>query len=417
MRRYRILWLSLVLLLALQPAPSAAQSSFYLKDGDRVVFFGDSITEQRLYTSFVEEYVRTRFPGMNVMFVHSGVGGDRVSGGWAGPIDQRLERDVIAYRPTVVTIMLGMNDGSYQPLNDSLLQAYQTGYRRILETLTRELPEARITLIRPSPFDEVTRPATIQGGYNTVLERYGDFVAELGREYNTAIADLNAPVVAMLERANQINPDIAKLIIPDRVHPEEAGHLAMAQALLKAWNAPALVASVAIAAAGAQVTSAENTEVTNLAKHDDGLSWNQQDKALPMPLSLQNDVVNLALEASSFVEALNRQPLQVTGLTPGRYRLTIDDTEVGIFTQNELAAGINLAVLPTPMARQARSVHWGTRDHNDLHATAFRLLVRQADDPRYADAAEVLHDYEQKVVENLRGSAQPTLHRYRLQRL
>ena len=48
-------------------------------------------------------------------FYNAGVGGDTVRGGGAGPIDVRLERDVIALKPTVVTVMLGMNDGGYKP--------------------------------------------------------------------------------------------------------------------------------------------------------------------------------------------------------------------------------------------------------------------------------------------------------------
>src|SRR3979411_1568062 len=88
-----------------------AQTGFSLKDGDRVVCSGDSITAQRLYTTFVETFVLTRFPKLDVRFVHSGWGGDRVSGGAGGNIDVRMQRDVIAYRPTVMTIMLGMNDG------------------------------------------------------------------------------------------------------------------------------------------------------------------------------------------------------------------------------------------------------------------------------------------------------------------
>ena len=71
--------------LVLGVAAAAAQDTFALRDGDRVVFYGDSITDQRLYTTFAETYVVTRFPKKNVVFVHSGWGGDRVSGGGGGP--------------------------------------------------------------------------------------------------------------------------------------------------------------------------------------------------------------------------------------------------------------------------------------------------------------------------------------------
>ena len=55
---------------------------------------------------------------MRVHFYDAGVGGDRVTGGGGGPIDQRLERDVFAEKPTVVTVMLGMNDGGYRATTD-----------------------------------------------------------------------------------------------------------------------------------------------------------------------------------------------------------------------------------------------------------------------------------------------------------
>src|SRR5229473_2547476 len=120
-----------------------AQGDFYLKDGDRVVFYGDSITDQRLYTTFAESFVLTRFPRMRVSFVHSGWGGDRVTGGAGGPIDVRLQRDVIAYKPTVLTIMLGMNDGSYRPYNPDIFERYSSGFESIVQTVKQALPGIR----------------------------------------------------------------------------------------------------------------------------------------------------------------------------------------------------------------------------------------------------------------------------------
>jgi hypothetical protein len=50
-----------LVLIALAALSLSAQD-FYLKSGDTVVFYGDSITDQRLYTTFAETYAVTRFP-------------------------------------------------------------------------------------------------------------------------------------------------------------------------------------------------------------------------------------------------------------------------------------------------------------------------------------------------------------------
>jgi lysophospholipase L1-like esterase len=107
-------WLFTVFLTASAQTPRPADSTdFALHGGDTVVFYGDSITAQNLYTQDIELYTATRFPGYHVHFVNSGVGGDKVSGGYGGTADVRLARDVEPYKPTVVTFMLGMNDGAY----------------------------------------------------------------------------------------------------------------------------------------------------------------------------------------------------------------------------------------------------------------------------------------------------------------
>jgi hypothetical protein len=69
--------LGIVLILLTSSLLQSAQGqSFYLKAGDTVVFHGDSITEQTLYTQYVELYTVLRFPTMRVHFFGAGVGGD-----------------------------------------------------------------------------------------------------------------------------------------------------------------------------------------------------------------------------------------------------------------------------------------------------------------------------------------------------
>jgi lysophospholipase L1-like esterase len=397
---------------------SAAPDGFYLHDGDRVVFYGDSITDQRLYTTFIETYAITRFPKMKLSFVHSGVGGDRVDGGSAGPIDERLARDVVAYKPAVVTIMLGMNDGGYRAFDQKIIDAYASGYRHIIQSLKEALPGVRITAIEPSPFDDATRPPNFDGGYNKVLARYGEFVKELGRDEKLTVADLNGPVVAALEKAAKLNAETAKKLIPDRVHPAPGGHLLMAEALLKAWQAPATVTAVEIDAAEPAIASAINTQVTDLAVSG-RLSWVQMDAALPMPIDKGDEVLALALRASDFVEALNREPLKVTGLTAARYTLKIDDAVVGTFTKEEWANGVNLATLETPMAKQAATVHDLTLRHNVMHFASWRLVgmnLRKIAVPaaHLQAAADALETLDADVVAEQRAAAQSKSHRYEL---
>lgn len=417
-RAFRSLGLALFVafLMLVAAAPLSAQSQFYLKPGDRVVFYGDSITDQRLYTSFIETYTVTRFPRLNVSFVHSGWGGDRVSGGGGGPIDTRLKRDVIAFKPTVVTIMLGMNDGGYRAYDEGLYNAYVQGYEHIIKTLRGALPNVRITVIEPSPYDDVTRPPQFAGGYNGVLTRYGQFVKQMAQRLNLDVADMNAPVVAALLKMQAENPGLARMVIPDRVHPGAAGHLLMAEALLKAWKAPALVAGVEIDAKNSKVLHQDNTRVTDL-KAGKILEWREDDAALPMPVDLSDKLQQLAIHSSDFASALDEEPLVVKGLSPGKYKLNIDGETVGTFTDSELGQGLNLAMLQTPMMKQALAVHTLTVEHNNIHQARWRSvqvpLVEQ-DMPEMYNALNAMDKLESKLVELQRKAAQPKNHHYEL---
>jgi lysophospholipase L1-like esterase len=397
-------------------ALAAAQTSFYLKDGDRVVFYGDSITDQRLYTTFAESYVITRFPTLNVVFTHSGWGGDRVSGGGGGPIDVRLARDVFPYRPTVMTIMLGMNDGSYHPFDETIFNTFRTGYEHIIDSVKQNDPECRITLIQPSPYDDVTRPPTFPGGYNAVLMRYSDYLKRLAGERHLGLADLNTPVVEMLRRADAADKDQASKILPDRVHPAPAGHLIMAEALLKSWNAPALVSDVSIDGQTG-VAQAHNAHVDNV-KAGAQMTWTETDSALPMPLNPRDKLLALAVQSSDFVDALDREMLHVTGLNGTSYNLKIDGESAGTFSGSDLAKGVNLATLDTPMLKQALEVHALTLKHNNVHFARWRTiqtgLANDAAPATKFEAESALDQLDNELVAEQRAAAQPRQHHYEL---
>lgn len=403
------------LFLACIPGFLSAQQEFFLKDGDTVVFYGDSITERRIYSNFAEAYVLTRFPKLNVRFVHSGWAGDTVAGGAGGSLQLRLQRDVITYRPTVVTILLGMNDGRYRALAESTYGDFTTGYENLIKILKDALPNVRLTLLEPSPYDDVTRPPKFPGGYNGVLTRFSEFIRALGEREKIMVVDLNSAVVGPLKAVHAKDPSAAREFIPDRVHPGPAASLLMAEALLKSWNAPPIVTEVEIDAESETTSRTVRTEVGSILRIGDTLSWTQNDAALPFPVDWQDSPVSVAAYSSDFIPAIDDQPLRVRNLKPGDYILKIDGKEVTTYPNHQLARGINLSQLETPMLKQAAKVLKLTYQHNDLHWTRWRLVqvpLMQYGLPHYDAALADLYALELEAITRQRATAQPKPHFY-----
>ncbi len=411
-----------ILLPALASAPAQtvtppAASDFAIHDGDHVVLYGDSITDQRLYSTFIEEYVLTRFPTWKVQWTQSGVGGDKVSGGVEGPIDLRIQRDLLPYKPNIVTIMLGMNDGYYRPPNPAIQKTYEDGYRSMVDTILSGDPGVKLTLIGPSPYDDVTQPTK---HYNEVMQAYSQFdKSEAGRTHQ-GFVDLNAPVVDVLEKVNASHPELASRLIPDRVHPGEGVHWVMAASILKAWHAPTLVSSVTVDGHDAKAASVQNASVTDVKreKKSSTLQWTEIENALPLPLpsSATDPVTDLALEAGGVEAALDQEMLKVTGLAAGEYALTIDDQPVANFTEDALQRGVNLARMATPMLRQSQTLAWETEHRNELERRLFTLLAGTKDKPESAPEPEqdAMRQAVAASIAQQQKDAQPATHRFAL---
>jgi lysophospholipase L1-like esterase len=399
----------------LSPLPvSAGTQQFFLKNGDTVVFYGDSITAQDLYTQWIELYTVTRFPGMRVHFFGAGVGGDRVSGGGGGDVDLRLSRDVFSHHPSVITIMLGMNDGGYHPTNSDTENKYVKGYEHILNSFHDMTPNARVVVLGPSPFDEITRPPSFPGGYNSVMRHFADLDQNLAQEHSDDFINLNPPVQTLIGNAQASDPMFARFILPDRVHPEPIGHWAMAEAILKAWNAPSLVSSVSIDARSTHVDKALNASVEHLDADGKLLRWTETEDALPLPFDANNALQQRILQLTDIQNQLNQELLRITGLEPRSFTLGIDGEAVGVFSADELAKGINLAEYHTPMRDQAQVVSWSVSDR--VHANQVHMIMRikDANIGPVGDKGDVIETFEDFLENTIYDAAQPKPHSFTL---
>src|SRR2546423_1863028 len=121
----RTTFLSAVAIVVLWAAPASA-ADFFFKDGDVVVMIGDSITEQHLYSSYVEMWTVTRFPAWKLTFRNSGIGGDTSGGG-----NGRFKRDVLRYNPTAMTVDFGMNARGYAGFSEGRFKPYMKGLQGV----------------------------------------------------------------------------------------------------------------------------------------------------------------------------------------------------------------------------------------------------------------------------------------------
>jgi lysophospholipase L1-like esterase len=401
-------------------ATTARCQQLVLKDGDTVVFYGDSITAQRLYTKDVEDFLLTRYPKLHIRFVNAGVPGDSTRGGYAGTMEERVHRDVAPLQPAMITVMLGMNDGGWGQGSPEIDAAFRKGFRELLDALHGAAPGASLTLICPTSYDEITH-GTEFSGYSRVIDKFADDVSEIGAQLQSSgdktilLADFHRPLTEALQRATTQFPQLAPLIVPDRIHPSETGHWIMAAALLSAWHVNPVVSRVALNAANAQVISKDRTAVTNLERSKDGIKWTQLDEALPLPLDFNNAMTPVLLQVSNIAQ-LDQMTLRVESLEADRYELLIDAKPVAEFTRDELQHGVNLALYKTPMLDQARGVDGDEERRALLDLAHFILIAEIKQNPASAVAEAKLIEGEDEKDAAARTDHDPKPHSFELRR-
>jgi lysophospholipase L1-like esterase len=367
-------------------AVSAVGADFLIHDGDRVVFLGDSITEQRLYTTYLEAYALTRHPQWKLWFRNVGWGGDTA---WLrqrshpdeaklfaadesaqqkmveDSVTRGLERDVLPLKPTLVTVKFGMNDHSYQAFREDIFRAYARSQTEIAEVLKAH--GARVAFLTPQPIED-KRPDPDQDFRNQSLRKFSDGLGEIANKEGATFVDQFDPYMAMLLRERP-NNSAGFVGGGDAVHPGPIGHTVMAWAILKGLGAPALVSRAQIDYASRKVSLAEQCRVEGLKVSDGVIKFDREDEALPMPI---DEKAEPALKLAPILEDLDRYELQVTGLPPGTYELSIDGEAVGKATSEELAKGWNLANQAGPITQQARRVLSLVFQKNNLYYNRWR---------------------------------------------
>ena len=330
------------------------------KDGDRVVFIGNSITHGGLYHLYIQTYYQTRFPDRKIEFYNCGIGGDVTTN-----VLNRMDYDILPHKPTVAVIKLGMNDagGTFYELKHTA-EELQIEQNRIVAKYTNEMREIirrlkgnsnpRLFLIKPTPYDTNNKQANRKPliGKNETIQKLTLAVEELAKESNATIVDFYNPLND-LNIKQQLVDSTFTTIGKDRVHPGPMGHLMMAYLFLKTQHVPEIVSKVEIDVIPKIKSTCINATVTDFKKNKTNISFEIVENAIPFPIN-QDAIAALKYMP---VNKLNNELFVLKGIDKGLYRLKIDSSEVGTFSSDELKAGINLAIYPnTPQNKQAQGV-------------------------------------------------------------
>jgi lysophospholipase L1-like esterase len=352
---------ALLLISASSLSAESPRDDFFFKKGDRVLFLGDSITEQYQYSTYLELYLTTRFPDWGMQFLNAGIGGDTATGG-AG----RFRKHVLAENPTAVTIDFGMNDGGYGAFNPVAATNFAKQTTAMVEMA--KAAGVRVALVSPNAVETRNNP-----GLAKYLETQQQFYAplkEIAEKHSLPFVDQYAVTRKTLEK--MAADRTAVKAFPDAVHTNDTGGLLMAHTILVGLHAPALVSDVTIDAARKEA-KASRCKVAGVSGEADGLSFTRTDEALPLPvlkgwrglLPYVNDLNDL-----------NRYGLTVTGLSAGNYDLAIDGKKVASLTDKELAAGVNLGNLAAgPLFDQGQAVLGAINAKNATVHQRFRGVV------------------------------------------
>ena len=358
------------LLVCLNFTTWAQKSSDLFKNGDRVVFVGNSITHAGEFTKYISLFYATRFPGEKVAFYNAGIAGDVAAG-----IISRMDSDVLVHKPTIAVLMVGMNDVGRDlydiknvgdtAIDRKKLKALDNYKKNVLQIADKFQQFGCSSIFElPTIYDETSKfskPTLI--GVNGALGKCAGYLSSIAPKYNARLVDYYS-IMNEVNKEQQMKDSAFTIVGKDRVHPGPPGYLVMAYQFLKSTGASAYISKTIIDAGKSEVSEALNCSVKLKSSTKTELSFESVEKALPYPVP--NDA-KPALNYISFTKDLNLEILQLKNMKAGNYSLYIDEANIGVFSSKALAEGINLALETlTPQYLQAVKVMKLCSDYHNI---------------------------------------------------
>lgn len=220
----------------------------------RILFLGDSVTDNGLYITYLDAYLRRYHPDWELSLIPLGVSSETTSGlsEKKHPFPRPCVHDRVAdalekTKPDWVICCYGMNDGIYHPQSEERFQAYKTGILTLLNKI--KAAGAKTVVMTPPPFDAASfvfpPPRTGEDGkpdysylspyrdYDHVLCAYAEWLlSDPAVEADGGVIDIRTPLLHATASQRSRQPGYSS---GDGIHPNAYGHGIIARTLLAEW--------------------------------------------------------------------------------------------------------------------------------------------------------------------------------------
>jgi len=341
------------LLSDMMPVAGPQPTHLILRQGDRVAICGDSITEQKMYSRLMEDYLTMCVPQLKLTVRQYGWGGEH-----APEFLHRMTNDVLRFEPTVATTCYGMNDHEYRTYEARIGDTYRTNQEMIVDTFKHW--GVRVILgsagcVGKVPGWQKERAYTVDE-LNANLATLRNIDAQLAAKMDVGFADVFWPMMNAGTVARQRYGTNFNISGPDGVHPNWAGHTVMAYAFLKGMGLDGDIGTFTVdlkknemkTTAGHEVVGANTGEFQIKSSRypfcpcePDGAAAKHYPVCGKTEIS-HDDNIEAGMALVAFNQDLNRLTLIAKNGTARQYSVSWGN-EKKTFSAEQLAHGINLS--------------------------------------------------------------------------
>src|ERR1041385_2107107 len=332
------------------PTPAPRPVRGQLKAGDRLAICGDSITEQKMYSRLMEDYLTMCVPQLGVTVRQYGWSGERAPG-----FLKRMTNDCLRFKPTLATTCYGMNDHEYRAYEPRIGETYRSNSVAIV----RAFKAAGARVVQGSAGCVGKVPFWTRSGSNTLddlnqnLCTLRNIGVEIARQEKVGFADVFWPMMVTGAEGRACYGTNFLIAGNDGVHPGWAGHAIMAYAFLKSFGLDGNIGTFTVdlkrgtlkTSAGHELVSASNGEFTIKSSRypfcDCARNSGTNKSSYPdcnLPAGKETDSIHAVL--AKFDDELNRFTLVVKDASAANYSVTWG-TATKQFTGAQLRKGIN----------------------------------------------------------------------------